>query len=214
MASQNKQTEIHPTSKLQGGVAIGGVTVEAEFVHCYKYSVLDLQITMCIRRHVTLVYPIYPPLFAFQSEHNLEASCLLTLLVWARRWGEHCFVYFGKPSMNVREQGKDKRTWRIDKSHKKSCLHRIGLYCDGCFVTGSIARRCSDTCKMGMSKYTGLVLFYHRTSLLSSSSSSSSRVFCPRADPSLQTQASRLKFCPKADLPLQTQEPIGRLQFY
>ena len=29
-------------------------------------------------------------------------KCLLTLLVWARRWGEHCFVYFGKPFMNVR----------------------------------------------------------------------------------------------------------------
>ena len=70
----------HPP-KLQGGVAIGGVAVEAEFFHCYKYSVVDLQIIMCIRRHVTLVYPIYPPLFAFQSKHNLEASCLLTLLV-------------------------------------------------------------------------------------------------------------------------------------
>ena len=54
--------------------------VEAEFDHCYKYSVEDLQIIMCIRRHVTLVYPIYPSLFSFQSEHNLEASCLLTLL--------------------------------------------------------------------------------------------------------------------------------------
>ena len=63
---------------------------------------MDLQIIVCIRRHVTLVYPIYPSLFAFQSEHNLEASCLLTLLVWARMWGEHCFVYFGKPFMNVR----------------------------------------------------------------------------------------------------------------
>ena len=31
--------------------------------------------------HVTLVYPIYPPLFVFQPEHSLEASCLLTLLV-------------------------------------------------------------------------------------------------------------------------------------
>ena len=36
-------------------------------------------------------------------------------------------------------------------------------------------------------------------------------VFCPRAGPSLQTQAPRLQFCPKADLPLQTQEP--KLQF-
>ena len=62
-----------------GGLAIGGVAVEAEFVHCYKYSVVDLQINMCIRRHVTLVYQIYPSLFAFQSEDNLEASCLLTL---------------------------------------------------------------------------------------------------------------------------------------
>ena len=37
-------------------------------------------------------------------------------------------------------------------------------------------------------------------------------VFCPRAGPSLQTQAPRLQFCPQAGLPLQTQEP--RLQFY
>ena len=41
---------------------------------------------------------------------------------------------------------------------------------------------------------------------------SSSSVFCPRAGPSLQTQAPRLQFCPKAGLPLQTQEP--RWQFY
>ena len=41
---------------------------------------------------------------------------------------------------------------------------------------------------------------------------SSSSVFCPRAGPSLQTQAQRLQFCPKAGLALQTQEP--RLQFY
>ena len=68
MASRSKQTEIHSPPKLQGGVAIGGVAVEAEFVHCYKYSVVDLQIVMCIRRHVTLIYLIYPPLFAFQLE--------------------------------------------------------------------------------------------------------------------------------------------------
>ena len=77
MASRSKQTEIHPP-KLRGEVAIGGVAVEGEFVHSYKYSVVDLQI-MCIRMHVTLVYPMYPPLFAFQPEHSLEASCLLTL---------------------------------------------------------------------------------------------------------------------------------------
>ena len=53
MASRSKQTEIHPSLKLQGVVA-----VEAEFVHYYKYFVVDLQIIMCIRRHVTLVYPI------------------------------------------------------------------------------------------------------------------------------------------------------------
>ena len=41
---------------------------------------------------------------------------------------------------------------------------------------------------------------------------SSSSVFCPRAGPSLQTQAPRLKFYPKAGLPLQNQEP--KLQFY
>ena len=81
MASRNKQTEIDPTPKLKGGVAIGGVAVETEFVYCYKYSVVDMQIIMCIRRHVTLVYPIYPPLFAFQLEYNLDASYLLTLLV-------------------------------------------------------------------------------------------------------------------------------------
>ena len=33
------------------------------------------------------------------------------------------------------------------------------------------------------------------------------RVFCPKADPSLQAQEPRLQFCPKAGLPLQTQEP-------
>ena len=38
------------------------------------------------------------------------------------------------------------------------------------------------------------------------------RVFCPRADLSLQIQAPRLQFFLKAGLPLQTQEP--RLQFY
>ena len=76
MASRSKKTEIYPPSKLQGGLA-----VEAEFGHCYKYSVVDLQIIMCIRMHVTLVYPMYPPLFAFQPEHSLEASFLLTLLV-------------------------------------------------------------------------------------------------------------------------------------
>ena len=52
-----------------------------EFVHCYKYSEVDLPIIMCIRMGVALVYPIYPPLFAFQREHSFEVSCLLTLLV-------------------------------------------------------------------------------------------------------------------------------------
>ena len=83
MASRIKQTEIQPTPpppKLQGRVVMGGLAVEAEFVHCYKYSVVDLQIIMCTRMHVTLVYQMYPPLFAFQPEHSLEASCLLTLL--------------------------------------------------------------------------------------------------------------------------------------
>ena len=41
---------------------------------------------LCIRRHVTLVYSIYPPLFTFQPEHSLEASCLQTILVWTWRW--------------------------------------------------------------------------------------------------------------------------------
>ena len=40
----------------------------------------------------------------------------------------------------------------------------------------------------------------------------SSSVFCPRAGPSMQTQALRLQFFPKAGHPLQTQEP--RLKFY
>ena len=75
----NKQKT--PPPMLQGGVAIGGEVVETEFVHCYKYSVVDLQIIMCIRSHVTLVYSIYPPLFAFQPKQRLEANCLLTLLV-------------------------------------------------------------------------------------------------------------------------------------
>ena len=60
---------------------------------------------MWIRRHVTLIYPIYPSLFAFHAQHSLEASCLQTLLVWTWRWGEYCFVYFGKPIMNVRVHG-------------------------------------------------------------------------------------------------------------
>ena len=38
------------------------------------------------------------------------------------------------------------------------------------------------------------------------------RLFCPRADPSLQTQEPRPQFCSKVGLPPQTQEP--RLQFY
>ena len=79
-----------PPPKLQGGVA-----VEAESVHCYKYCVVDLQIIMYIRRHVTLVYPIYLPLFAFQPEHSLEASCLLTLLVLASGWGEIVLFILG-----------------------------------------------------------------------------------------------------------------------
>ena len=99
-----KQKFIHPLPKLQGGVVIGGVAVETEFVDCYKYSVVDLQIIMCIRRHVTLVYPLYPPLFAFQLE---------TVSKWRACWpywcelgggGEYCFIYFGKPFMNVRVQ--------------------------------------------------------------------------------------------------------------
>ena len=61
MSSRNKQTEIHLPPKLQAQVV-----VEAEFVHCYKYSVVDLQIIMFIRKHVTLIYPILP-LFALQS---------------------------------------------------------------------------------------------------------------------------------------------------
>ena len=76
----NKQ-KFTPPPKLQGWEAIRGVAVKAEFVHCYKYSVVDLLIIMCIRSHVTLVYPIYPPLFAFHAQRSLEASCLQTLLV-------------------------------------------------------------------------------------------------------------------------------------
>ena len=85
MASRNKQTEIHPPPQ-------GGVAVEAELVHCYKYSVVDLQIIMIIRRHVTLVYPIYPPLFAFQPQHSLEESCLMTY--WYERGGGVNIVLF------------------------------------------------------------------------------------------------------------------------
>ena len=43
----NKQKFTHPTPKLRGGVAIGGEVVETEFVHCYNYSVVDLQI-ICV----------------------------------------------------------------------------------------------------------------------------------------------------------------------
>ena len=63
---------------------------------------MDLQIIMCIRRHVTLIYPIYPPLFAFQLETvSKRAVCWP---YWYERGGggEHCFVYFGKPFMNIR----------------------------------------------------------------------------------------------------------------
>ena len=67
-----------------------GVT---EFVHCYIYSVVDLQTIMWIRMHVTLVYPIYPPPFAFHAQHSLEANCLQTLLVWTWRWGEHFYLF-------------------------------------------------------------------------------------------------------------------------
>ena len=103
MASRNKQTEINPPPKLQGGVAIGGVALDAEFVYCYKHSMVDLQI-VCIRRHVTLVYSIYPPLFAFQPEQSRsELSADLTGMS-VEGGGEHCFVYFGKPFMNVRVQ--------------------------------------------------------------------------------------------------------------
>ena len=81
MASRNKQTEIHPPPKLQGGVAIGGVAVEAEFVHCYKYSVVDLQIIMCIRRHVYTGLPIISATVCISTRNSHEVSCLLTLLV-------------------------------------------------------------------------------------------------------------------------------------
>ena len=84
MDFRSKQTEIHPPLKLQVGIAIEGVGVEAEFVHCYKYPVVGLQIIKCFRRHVILVYHIYPPLFAFQTENSLEASYLLILLLSAR----------------------------------------------------------------------------------------------------------------------------------
>ena len=106
MASRSKQTEIHPPPKLQGEVAIGGIAVETEFVHCYKYSVVDLQIIMCIRMHVTLVYPIYPPLFAFEPE--TVSKWAVCWPYWYERGGgsEHCFVYFGKPFMNMRVRDK------------------------------------------------------------------------------------------------------------
>ena len=79
---------------------------------------------MWIRRHVTLVYPIYPPLFAFHAQHSPEASCLQTLLAWTRRWGEYCFVYFGKPFMNVRihiTTWKKNYTWVRKLIHSATC---------------------------------------------------------------------------------------------
>ena len=87
----NKQKFTHP--KLQGGLAIGGVVVKTEFVHCYKYSVVDLQFIICIIRHVTLVYPIYPPLLAFHAQHSLEASCLQTLLTCERGGGVNVVLF-------------------------------------------------------------------------------------------------------------------------
>ena len=93
MASRSKQTEIQSPQATRRGT-IGGVAVEAEFVHCYKYSAVDPQIILCIRWHVTVVYPIYPSLFTFQPEHSLEVSSLLTLLVWIWRWRWTLFCLF------------------------------------------------------------------------------------------------------------------------
>ena len=91
MASRKKQTEIHPP-KLQGWVEIGGIAVEAEFVHCYKYSVVDLQFIMCMRRNFTLVYPIYPPLFVFQLESVSEWTVCWPY--WCEREGGVNIVLF------------------------------------------------------------------------------------------------------------------------
>ena len=48
--------------KLQGGVAIGGVAVEAEFVHCCNYAVVDLQVIVCIIFNVRVVSDVTPAL--------------------------------------------------------------------------------------------------------------------------------------------------------
>ena len=58
---------------------------------------------MRIRRHVTLVYPIYPPLFAFQAQNTVSKRAVCRPY-WCELGGgvNIVFVYFGKPFMKVR----------------------------------------------------------------------------------------------------------------
>ena len=67
-------------------------------------------------------------------------------------------------------------------------------------------------CEDSESPASACVMRHHYCITYTQSLHASSSLFCPRAGPSLQTQAPRLQFCPKAGLPLQTQE--SRLQFY
>ena len=63
---------------------------------------VDLQIIVCIRRCVILVYPIYSPLFAIQPETVSKRPVCWPYWYELEGGGEHCFVYIEKPFMNVR----------------------------------------------------------------------------------------------------------------
>ena len=170
---------------------------------------------MYIRSHVTLVYPIYPPLFAFQSEHNLEMSCLLTSLVWARRWGEHGFFLF--------------REVIYERACTLQCHAYIcrSVHCDTvatCTTQGLISPVLSWT--LGRS----LVMSHYwptQPKTIFTKALSSKKVHTVRAptrydySPDLRqtklffiivNEVNERVFCQRAGLSLQTQEP--RLQFY
>ena len=76
MASRSKQTEIHPPPQAARRGSDRRGKVEAEFVNCYKYSVVDLQIIVCIRRHVTLVHSTVCISTRTQSRSELSADLI------------------------------------------------------------------------------------------------------------------------------------------